>query len=82
MGLTDKHINNVLRSLINSVDETEEEKELRLQNRGKKKKNQTVDKNKDSDRSEDIRPTTVKDADETLEGKRAPSVKRRHSISF
>ncbi|MCU5471359.1 hypothetical protein JOY40_01055 [Bacillus tropicus] len=84
MGLTDKHINNVLRSLINSVDETEEEKELRLQKQRekRKKKNQTVDKNKDSDRSEDIRPTTVKDADETLEGKRAPSVKRRHSISF
>ena len=38
MGLTDKHINNVLRSLINSVDETEEEKELRLQNRGKREK--------------------------------------------
>lgn len=84
MGLTDKHINNVLRNLINSIDETEEEKELRLkkQRERKKKINKTVDKNKTGDGIEDVRPTTGKDADETAEGKRAPSVKRRHSISF
>ncbi|MEW4130399.1 hypothetical protein [Bacillus cereus group sp. BfR-BA-01399] len=84
MGLTDKHINNVLRNLINSIDETEEERELRLkkQREQKKKINKVVDKNKTVDGIEDIRPTTGKAADEKTEGKRAPSVKRRHSISF
>ncbi|HDR8476712.1 TPA: hypothetical protein QC415_005760 [Bacillus cereus] len=84
IGLTDKHINNVLRNLINSIDETEEEKELRLkkQREQKKKINKTVDKSKPGDDIEDIRPSTGKDPDETAEKKRAPSVKRRHSISF
>jgi hypothetical protein len=83
IGLTDKHINNVLRSLINSVDETEEERELRLQKqRARSKKNHTTDTSQNPAVTENIIPTTDKSADTLEEGKRAPNVKRRYSISF
>jgi hypothetical protein len=84
IGLTDKHINNVLRSLINSVEETEEEKELRLQKQRSRKnrKNKTTDSSRNPLESENVRPTTDRNAEIIEEGKRAPSVKRRHSVSF
>ncbi|MEI4602783.1 hypothetical protein WAG19_12730 [Bacillus cereus] len=86
VGLTDTHINNVLRNLINSIDETEEEKKLRLEKqraRGKKKKvNQVTDESQNSELTDNIRPTTDNNATTTEEGKRAPSVKRRYNLSL
>lgn len=83
--LTDKHISSVLKSLISSIDETVEEKELRLQKQRAKykgKKSNIVDKTENPIESQNIIPTTDKDADILGEGTRAPSVKRRFSISF
>lgn len=85
VGLTDKHINNVLRNLINSVEETEEEKQIRLEKqrvRSKNKKNKVTDESLNPELTDNIRPTTDKNTETTEEGKRAPSVKRRHSISL
>ncbi|MCK2017952.1 hypothetical protein ACDZ29_23310 [Peribacillus sp. RS7] len=86
VGLTDKHINNVLRNLINSIDETEEEKQLRLEQqrtRNKNKKiNKVTDESQNSELTENIRPTTDNNADTTVEGLRAPSVKRRYNLAL
>lgn len=86
VSLTDKHINNVLRNLVNSIDETEEEKQVRLERqraRNKNKKiNKVTDNSQNSELTENIRPTTDNNADTTVEGKRAPSVKRRYNVSL
>jgi hypothetical protein len=83
VGLTDKHINNVLKSLINNVDETEEERELRLQRQRARnnRKNKTTDGSKNPEWGQNIKPTTDRDTETIEEGKRAPNVKKRHSIS-
>ena len=86
VALTDKHINNVLRNLINTVEETEEEKQIRLEKqraRNKNKKiNKVTDESQDSELAENVRSTTDTNAETVEEGKRAPSVKRRYSISL
>ncbi|MBP2243133.1 hypothetical protein J2Z40_003721 [Cytobacillus eiseniae] len=85
VALTDKHINNVLRNLINTVEETEEEKQTRLEKqraRNKNRKNKITDKLKGPELTENVRPTTDINSDTIEEGKRAPSVKRRYSISL
>ncbi|MGR5866394.1 hypothetical protein ACT7DZ_28515 [Bacillus cereus] len=68
------------RNLINSIDETEEEKKLRLEKqraRGKRKKvNQVTDESQNSELTDNTRPTTDNNATTTEEGKRAPSVKK------
>lgn len=80
--LSDKHVKNVLRGLINSVDETEEEREKRLEKqRNRKKNNTTKDSAQDTEASVEIIPTTNAEATPTEEGERAPSVRKRHSIS-
>jgi hypothetical protein len=82
VGLTDKHINNVLKRLIKSVDETQEEKEKRLQRQRKKKKKVTTTRGElqDIELIGGGRPTTDGEAEKVEEGKRAPSVRQRHSI--
>ncbi|MCM3154480.1 hypothetical protein ABE056_19140 [Priestia aryabhattai] len=86
VGLTDKHINNVLRNFINSIDETEEEKQQRLEiqrNRRRDRKiNKVTDETQDSELTENLRPTTGNNVDTPLEGKRAPRVKRRYNLSL
>jgi hypothetical protein len=86
VGLSDNHINNVLRNLINTVDETEEEKQIRLEKQRARNKNRKInrltDESKESEFTENFRPTTDNNADTTEEGKRAPSVKRRYNLSL
>lgn len=86
VALTDKHINNVLRNLINTVEETEEEKLIRLEKQRARKRGKKVNKVTDEllnpDLAENVRPTTDTNADSIEEGKRAPSVKRRYNISL
>ncbi|WP_345240339.1 hypothetical protein [Pontibacillus salipaludis] len=80
--LNDNHINNVLRGLVNSVAETEEEREERLaKQRQRKKKNATKDETKETEDNERVTPTTSQDATPASEGERAPIVRKRHSIS-
>jgi hypothetical protein len=86
VGLTDNHINHVLRNLINTIDETEEEKQIRLEKQRARNKNRKINKVtyelQYSELTENIRPTTDNNADTTEEGKRAPSVKRRYNLSL
>jgi len=86
VGLSDKHINNVLRNLINTIEETEEEKQIRLEKQRSRNKNRKVnkvtDESQDSEPNNNIRPSTDNNADTVEEGRRAPSVKRRYNLSL
>lgn len=86
VALTDKHINNVLRNLINTVEETEEEKQIRLEKQRARNKNnkinKVIDKSQNPELAENARPTTDTNADTIEKGNRAPSVKRRYNISL
>ncbi|UYG95334.1 hypothetical protein [Cytobacillus firmus] len=86
VGLSDNHINNVLRNLINTIYETEEEKQIRLEKQRARKKNRKInkvtDESQNSEFTENIRPTTDKNVETTEEGRRAPSVKRRYNLSL
>ena len=83
IGLTDKHIKRVLKSLTNSINESEEARQTRLKKQREKnrtKKNSITDNSLPPEAGENVRPSTDEQADVMGEGTRAPSVKRRFSI--
>ncbi|ASF41321.1 hypothetical protein CEH05_19985 [Halobacillus halophilus] len=81
-GLSDKHIDNVLRGLINSVAETEEERDERLKRqRSRRKKSNTKGTDGEIENITSVNPSTDASASLTQEGERAPTVRKRHSVS-
>lgn len=81
-GLSDKHIDNVLRGLINSVAESEEEREERLKRqRNRKRKSSTRSTGDEAQSTTLVNPTTDANASPSEEGERAPTVRKRHSVS-
>ncbi|WP_340002574.1 hypothetical protein [Oceanobacillus sp. FSL K6-0127] len=84
VGLSDNHINNVLKGLIRSVEETPEEKEARLKKQRSRKKNKsnTVNTSQNSNDVENVRPTTDNNIEKVGDGQRSPSIRKRHSILF
>lgn len=82
--LTDSHIRGIVKDMKKVVNETPEEKELRLEKQRanyKRKKNSTIDISQNPVTSNVARPSTNNDAEYQATGTRAPSVRRRFDPS-
>lgn len=80
----ESHIRDIIKSMYKNMNETVEEKELRLakqRDKYKKKKNEIVDSTKEPIVSSVVRPSTSNDNQEQIGGKRAPNVRRRYNPS-
>lgn len=79
--LTESHVRDILKSMVKRVNETKEEKDLRLQRQREKAKNKNtiVDDSQNVIKSNVARPSTSNDAEYQAEGTRAPSIRRRYS---
>jgi len=80
--LTDTHIKDILKGMNKSINESLEQKELRLKKQreyANKKRNSTTDLNRDPTNMNIGRPTTDKEAEYQAEGTKAPRVRRRYN---